>query len=290
MRIREILSILLLLAVPAAAQTDVNGLVVLLTDYGADSVYVGALKGAIYAKYPDARIDSLTNSVPAFDIMSGAFLLAEWCDAFPKGTTFCCVVDPGVGTERRVIAMKTESGHLFVAPDNGLLTLVADRLGVVEVREGENRALWRNFLVSATFHGRDIFGPIAASLAGGVPLDKLGSVVTDMVRLDIPKSEVNGETVKGAVIRIDRYGNIVTNITRPDLAAIGLQAGDSLDISIGNATFTAPLKRQYRDVGEGERLALFQSSGYLECAVNLGSLADALGEELRAPVTVRKAK
>jgi len=266
-----------------------NGMVILLTDYGMDSVYVGAIKGAIYATFPNARVDAITNSVPEFDVLAGAFCLAEAAPNFPAGTVFCCVVDPGVGTERRVVVLRTKSGHIFVAPDNGLLTLVADKLGIASSFEGNNRALWRDTIPSNTFHGRDIFGPLAANLASGVPIEKVGEPLAEIVRLDIPKSEVVEGKVSGVVIRVDSYGNIITNIPQEHLTTLGVNQNDLLKITLGKTEFTAPLVATYGAVEKGARLAVVQSAGYLEFAVNLGNLANETGEGLYAPVTVQKA-
>lgn len=266
-----------------------NGLIILLTDYGGDSVYVGAIKGAIYATFPQARIDAITNSVPEFDVLAGAFCLAEAAPNYPPGTTFCCVVDPGVGTERRVVVLRTKSNHVFVAPDNGLLTLVADKLGVAALYEGNNRALWRETIPSNTFHGRDIFGPLAANLASGLPVEKVGEPLGDIVRLDIPKSVVDAGKVSGVVIRVDAYGNIITNIPQENIAALGIVENDKLQVTLGKAEFTAPFVATYGAVEKGSRLALIQSAGYLELAVNLGSLAKETGEGLYTPVVVQKA-
>ena len=266
-----------------------NGMVILVTDYGADSVYVGAIKGAIYSTFPNAKVDAITNSVPEFDVLAGAFCLAEACPTYPPGTTFCCVVDPGVGTERRVVVLRTKSGHLFVAPDNGLLTLVADKLGVAALFEGNNRALWRATIPSNTFHGRDIFGPLAANLASGVPIEKVGEPLASMVRLDIPVSAVDNGKTTGVVIRVDSYGNMITNIPQENVAALGVNEGDKLQVTLGKAEFVVPFVATYGSVEKGTRLALIQSAGYLEFAVNLGNLANEIGEGLHAAVVVQKA-
>jgi S-adenosylmethionine hydrolase len=284
--------LLLMMLIAGLCRADVvaNSLVVLFTDYGADSIYVGALKGAIYAKFPLARIDTLTNSVPPFDVATGAYLLAEACREFPKGAVFCCVVDPGVGTDRKRIVLETKTGHRFVGPDNGLFTLVARRFGIAELREATNQKLWREGEVSHTFQGRDVFGPVAAALASGVPLAEVGPELKDLVRLPLEESRVEGDTVRGTVVRSDGYGNLVTNITAKDLEKVGLQKNDRLDLTIGKARFTAPLKSTYADVPEGRAVILVQSSGYLECAINLRNLADEIHEGAHAPVTLRKAK
>lgn len=292
MRVRWCLLLLMVLpaiAGPAGAAAP-NGLVVLLTDYGADSIYVGALKGAMYSKFPEVRIDAITNSVPAFDIVAGAYMLAEACREFPAGTTFCCVVDPGVGTARKRIVLETKAGQVFVGPDNGLLTLVAERDGVAALREAANKALWRAGDVSQTFQGRDVFGPVAAAVARGVPLTEVGPELKDLVRLEFPKARIEGDTAVGTVIRADSYGNLVTNLTPDDLAHVGLKLNDEAEVTVGKTHFTAPLKSTYADVPEGQKVLVVQSTGLIECAVNMRSLAKEVGEGLQAIVKIKKAR
>lgn len=267
---------------------DGHGMVVLLTDYGSDSIYVGILKGAIYKKFPGARVDAITNAVPPYDIASGAYLLAEAAPEYPKGTVFCCVVDPGVGTERKSIAIATKSGHYFVAPDNGLLTVVADRLGLNGIRECTNQELWRDAVTSTVFHGRDIYGPVSASLASGVSFDSVGNLLDTMVRVEHPAATVDGNTIRGAVMRTDPYGNLVTTITRSDLEKAGMARGDTLIVTIGTITWTAPFVTTYANVPKGDRLVVLQSSGFVECAINQGSLAEAVQAEAHTPVTLKK--
>ncbi|MBN2311669.1 MAG: SAM-dependent chlorinase/fluorinase [Candidatus Hydrogenedentes bacterium] len=274
----------------APATVEANGLAILLTDYGADSIYVGMLKGAMYSTWLGARIDAITNSVPPFDIVTGAYVLAEACGAYPPGTTFCCVVDPGVGTARKCIVLRTKAGHTFVAPDNGLLTAVAERYGVAAVRECTNESLFYGKGSSSTFHGRDIFGPVAAALACGVRFEDVGPALERLVRLDLPRARIEGGVAHGAVVRADDYGNLVTNLTAAQLGELGIARGDRVAVTIGDAAFTAPYVHTYGSVGEGERLVLLQSSGFVECAINLGSLAEAVGAGPGADVALRKAE
>lgn len=291
MRTRGVLCCLLVvLSVSCGAAAAPNGLIVLLTDYGADSIYVGELKGAIYTKFPAARIDAISNSVPPFDILCGAYMLAEACKEFPAGTTFCCVVDPGVGTARRCIVLQTKSGHLFVGPDNGLLSLSAEELGVATIRTAANTDLWRTGVVSRTFHGRDIFGPVAAAVAQGVSLAEIGPEIKDLVTAPVRRVRVEGDTVYGAVIRSDTYGNLVTNLSPKHLAGLGLNLHDTIEVAIGTKRFTAPWESTYSDVPEGRKVILVQSMGRVECAINMGNLAEELGEGLHAQVTFRKAE
>ncbi|HEO71054.1 MAG TPA: hypothetical protein ENN80_07305 [Candidatus Hydrogenedentes bacterium] len=283
---RFALVVCVVVAVTAYAEVTPNGLVILLTDYGADSFYVGSLKGAIYKKFPEARIDAITNSVPKFDIATGAHMLMEAAQEFPVGTVFCCVVDPGVGSERKCIAIETDMGHLLVGPDNGLLSLVAEAYGLREIRQCTNQDLWREGKLTHTFHGRDIFGPVAACLAKGVPLADVGERLESLTKVDLGKSTIEGNTVRGVVTRIDGYGNVITNITYEDLLKLRCDDGDVVNVAIGQASFEAPLVRRYSSVDEGARLGLIQSLGYLEFAINMGSLAEAVDASVGAPVIV----
>jgi len=285
---RVLLAAAVLIGMGSGACAEPNGMVVLLTDYGTDSIYVGILKGAIYTKWPQARVETLTNSVPSFDIEAGGALLAEACREWPAGTTFCCVVDPGVGTDRRAVALETGAGQFFVAPDNGLLTAVMARDGVQQAREATNRQYWREGVVSSTFHGRDVFGPVSASVAQGTPLRKLGSPAKDLVTLAIPAPGVKGSEALGRVRRIDPYGNVVTDITEAMLAELGVELGDRLAVSIGDYAYEAPFEKTYASVPEGEVLVLLQSTGVMECAVNLGSLAALSGATFHAQVRIRR--
>ena len=285
-----VFALALILAGSSSGAVAPNGIVVLLTDFGSDSIYVGALKGAMYSKYPEVRVDSLTNAVPAFDVVAGAYMLAEVCAEFPPGTTFCCVVDPGVGTPRKRIAVETKSGHRFVAPDNGLLTLAAEQLGVAEIRELTNKGLWRQGEESHTFHGRDVFGPVAAAVACGVPMAEVGPKLDTLLKLDLPVARVEDNAVHGEVVRSDVYGNLVTNIRPGHMAQIGVKLGDRIEVTVGGAEFTAPMKSAYGEVPEGSRLVVVQSTGAIECATNMRRLADEIAEGPGAAVTMRKAE
>lgn len=277
------------IGLPTTANAEGNGLAVLLTDYGNDSIYVGILKGAMYSKAPDITIDTVTNSVPPFDIRTGAYILAEACGAYPTGTVFSCVVDPGVGTERKCIAIKTKTGQYFVAPDNGLLTLVARRDGIAELRECTNEDLWYSKGSSATFHGRDIFGPVAAAIANGTPLKDVGPKMKSLIQIDLRESEVRGGAAHGEVMRSDPYGNLVTTLTSKDFTMLGIKLGDTLQVSIGGQGYEAPFAKTYGAVERGSRLVLLQSSQFVECAINQASLRDVTGAEPGTPIVIRKA-
>lgn len=262
---------------PAAAEVQPNGLVVLLTDYGTEDFYVGALKGAIYRAFPGARIDSITHEVPAFDIREGAYLLVHAAEEFPPGTTFVGVVDPGVGTARKAIAAETRNGLFFVGPDNGLLTLVFQRFGVKRIHEIQNPAVIRRGARSSTFHGRDIFGPAAGHLAAGFPLSRIGPRLKNWVALPVEEAVREGSQVRGEVQHVDHYGNLLTNIPASLVEQLGLQPGDLVAVTIGQETRQIPLVKTYGDVPEGTLLLTLNSLGVVEIALNMGKAAPALG-------------
>lgn len=278
----------LLLAVvgghPAAAEGRPNGLVVLLTDYGTEDFYVGALKGAIYRAFPGARIDSITHQVPAFDIREGAYLLVHVAVEFPPGTTFVAIVDPGVGTSRRPIAAETQNGLLFVAPDNGLLSLVFRRFGVKRVHEIRNPAVLRRGGRSSTFHGRDLFGPAAGHLASGFPLQRVGPRLRDWVTLKVEEAVREGAQVRGEVQHVDHYGNLLTNIPRSLVEQLGLKPGDWVAVTVGQETRSIPLVRTYGEVPEGALLLTINSLDVVEVAVNLGRADRVTGAAAGTPV------
>lgn len=255
-----------------------NGLIVLLTDYGLSDYYVGALKGSIYAIYPEARINDITHQICPFEIWEGAYTLSLAAKAFPKGTVFIAVVDPGVGTVRRPIVLETKDGKFFIAPDNGLLTFVAEEMGVCCIREIKNRSYMRQTeSFSQTFHGRDIFGPVGAHVAAGVPISALGPERKAFVKFKIPRASVVNGKILGQVLRVDIFGNVVTTIRELHLKAAGIQQGSVILVTLGEQTFSVRFVTTYGDVPKGESLCLLDSQKQLEFAINRGHLAKYLG-------------
>ena len=280
--------LLVMAALSCQAVAEPNGIVALVTDYGADSMYAGLLKGVIYDQFPDAKVVSVTHSVPAFDIVVGAHAVAEAAEMFPSGTVFCAVVDPGVGGERRSIAIQADNGSYLVGPDNGLLALAAEKLGVTEIRELTNRLYWRQDSPSHTFHGRDIYGPVAGHLASGVLFADLGPIVDSLQDLDFEEPEVRDDAVHGHVLRVDTYGNVITTITREHLGELGAYpATDApLTIELNGEPIEMAFERTYSDVEPGEPVALIQSMGFLEVAINQGHFAEEHGVSTWDPVVV----
>ncbi len=250
-------------------------IIALLTDFGTRDHYAGAMKGVALGICPDATLVDITHDIPPHDVLAGALELAAAYRHFPSGTIFLTVVDPGVGSARRGIAAET-SDHRFVAPDNGVLTMVlreAPPKRVVELTERR----YARASVSRTFEGRDRFAPAAAWLAKGIDLSALGRPVHDYQQLSVAEPLVSGTpaapVLSGSVLRIDRFGNVVTNIDR--------RAFDRM-ISAGRIQITVDgrgidrVVGTYADVPAGEVGALFGSTDHLEIAVNGGSAAERL--------------
>jgi S-adenosylmethionine hydrolase len=256
--------------------------VALLTDFGLRDHYVGAMKGAILGVCPGATLVDVTHEVPAHDVAAGALALDAAYPHFPPGTVFAAVVDPGVGSERRPIAVGA-GRWLFVGPDNGLFTFVLESHPSARVHLLVNPLLPRSPL-SPVFHGRDLFGPAAGRLARGLPLEDVGPAVADPVRLPLPPKTRTADGWEGEVIHADRFGNLTTNLREGDLEALSGREG--LEILLG--TETIPLVRAYSDVEVGRPCALVGSSGRLEIAVNRGRADARPGAGLGARVRVRR--
>ena len=258
--------------------------IALLTDFGLQDPYVGAMKGAILSVCPQATLVDVLHDVPAHDVAAGALALDAAYRHFPGGTVFVAVVDPGVGSRRRPVALGA-GRWLFVGPDNGLFTFVLEAHPSARVHLLANPLLSREPL-SPVFHGRDLFGPAAGRIAGGLPLEEVGPAVADPVRLaHSPKTRLT-EGWEGAVLHVDRFGNLTTNLLEADLVAIGGRGLEGLEVTLG--TQALPLVCSYSDVAPGAACALVGSSGRLEIAVH-GGRADALpGAARGACVRVRR--
>jgi hypothetical protein len=236
--------------------------VALLTDFGLSDPYVGVMKGVLATHAPGVPVIDVTHGVPPQDVRVGAlFLDAAW-PWFPTGTVFVCVVDPGVGTSRRPI-VAAAADRLFVGPDNGLFSLLPAR------RTRAITAPWGLPQRSRTFHGRDLFAPVAARLATGAAFDDVGPLVDDALNLSIPAPRGD----EGEVLYVDHYGNAVTNLPGIDAGVLVLGTGERV-----------PIVRAYGDRAAGEALALTGSTGRLEVAVRDGSAAGRFGLHQGSPV------
>jgi S-adenosyl-L-methionine hydrolase (adenosine-forming) len=250
-------------------------IVTLLTDFGTADYFVGALKGAVLASNPEARIVDLTHEIPPYDVEAGAFTLRAAFETFPDGTVHVAVVDPGVGSARRAIAVEGR-GHTFVGPDNGLFGHVYERIGPFRVFQLTNRNFFRRE-VSPTFHGRDIFAPVAGALSRGVRAEELGPEVFDFVRLPSAAVEKTADgTLVGSIIHVDRFGNLVTNITPEELSEESVGRGARLRIG---GREVRRFRRFFAEdaAGAGEPFAVWGSAGLLEVVLFRDSAARVLG-------------
>ena len=250
-------------------------IITLTTDFGVSDHFVGTIKGVILDLIPEVNIVDITHSVQAFDILDGALAISEAYSYFPTGTVHMVVVDPGVGSQRRPILATTERHH-FVAPDNGVLSLVYGREERVHVRHitAEHYFLQP---VSNTFHGRDIFSPIAAYVAKGVDFVKFGEEINDYVRFAAPRPKaVDERTLRGVVLKVDRFGNLITNFRPEDLPQLFQANPPSFKITAGKREITT-LHAAYAEGAPGEVFAIIGSMGYVELSTNRGAAAQAVG-------------
>jgi S-adenosyl-L-methionine hydrolase (adenosine-forming) len=269
-------------------------IVTLLTDFGTADYFVGAMKGAVLSLNPAAQVVDLTHEVPAHDVAAGAFTLAAAFETFPAGTVHVAVVDPGVGSMRRAVVVEG-GGQFFVGPDNGIFGLVYERLGDFRVYHVTNQSYFRP-QPSQTFHGRDVFAPVAGALSKGIAPAAFGPHIEDFVRLALahPLRLPDG-TLDAAVIQIDRFGNCVTNISPRDLTD-GERAGAARFLVGGREI--GRVRRFYAEceiaedgsseaAGAGEPFVIWGSAGLLEISVNRDSAARVLGVGRGARVVVR---
>jgi S-adenosylmethionine hydrolase len=250
-------------------------IVTLTTDFGLNDHFVGTIKGVILDIVPGVEIVDICHSVQAFDVLDGALTIAQAYSYFPNGTVHLVVVDPGVGTARPPIIVTSERHH-FVAPDNGVLSLIYGREERLHVRHVTAEHYYLQ-PVSNTFHGRDVFAPITAYLAKGVDPEKFGDEITDFVRFNAPKPKpVDSNTIRAVVLKVDRFGNLVTNVTPQDVPALFQPEPPPFKILIGKREITE-LHTNYAQGVPGSIFGILGSMGYLEIAANRGSAAQLLG-------------
>ena len=256
-------------------------IITLTTDFGLTEHYVGAMKGVIYSIHPSAQIVDITNAVQSFDILDGAIAISQSYSYFPADTIHVVVVDPGVGSTRRPI-LATVGQYFFIAPDNGVLSLVYEREERISVRHITSEHYFRQ-PVSNTFHGRDIFAAVAAYMSKGVETAKFGEEVTDFVRFVAPKPKaVAPNSWKGIVLKTDKFGNLITNFTSKDVPQI---TSGSFKLSVGKAEITK-LRSNYAEGAQGELFAIIGSSGFVEISTNRGAASRVAGADKGSEVTL----
>ncbi|MHB8486585.1 MAG: SAM hydrolase/SAM-dependent halogenase family protein [Candidatus Acidiferrales bacterium] len=258
-----------------------RSIITLTTDFGSADHLAGTMKGVILNINPDAEIADITHQVLPYDLLDGALVIGQAYKYFPPKTIHVVVVDPGVGTERRPLLVSAGT-HYFVAPDNGVLSMVYEREEQLTVRHITSDHYFLQPL-SNTFHGRDIFSPVAAWLSKTWQSNAFGEEVTDFVRFTLPKPKPAGKGVKGVVLRADNFGNLLTNLAAEDMPQV--IAGTSFKMRVGNVEISK-FAQTFSEGGPNEPVLLMGSSGFFEVAVNRGSAAKIVGANRGAEVTV----
>jgi hypothetical protein len=286
------ISIILLLAALAPAQQSAAPkyppTIVFMTDFGTVDDSVPICKGVMYSILPEVRVVDITHQVTPFSILDGARFLYGATPYFPAGTAFVVVIDPGVGSTRKAVIIKSKRGQYFVLPDNGLITLVADRDGLDSAREITNPSWMIGKALSSTFHGRDIFSPAGAHVARGDDWNEVGPAIDlkALVRLDLEAPTVDDKGLHGEVIATDGpFGNLVTNVDAEQFLKLGYQRGDTVPLMLGDEKIDLKFVKTFSDVPLKTPLIYIDSRGRFALAVNQGSFAANYG--IKPPVKFR---
>jgi hypothetical protein len=255
----------------------------LLTDFGTADGYAAAMKGAILAVCPRAQLVDISHDVPAHDILAAAMVLAQAAPSFPSGTLHVVVVDPGVGTERKILAARF-GAQTFLFPDNGVITFITDSMPLEAIVSVRDPRYVTTGPVSMTFHGRDIFAPVAGHILNGLDIGKLGPKPDTYKTLDLPVPFQREEGLFGQVIHVDRFGNLISNVSQRDVAQWRPQQA-GLCITCGGRQ-VGPIQATYAAVEPGQPVALINSMGLLEVGVNRGRACDLLAAGVGAEIAV----
>jgi S-adenosylmethionine hydrolase len=243
--------------------------IVFMTDFGTANDAVAICRAVIYGIAPDVRLTDITHQVTPFQIEEAARFLEGVTPYYPARTIFLVVVDPGVGTSRKAIVVKSKKGQSFVLPDNGVITPVIERDGLQSAREITNRSWMIGDAISSTFHGRDIFSPAAAHLAAGWDFNQAGPEVNELVRLKLKTSVMNEQGIDGDVIGLDDpYGSLVTDVPGEDFKKLGYNLGDKVTVQIDSRPVVVPYVKTFMGVPVGESLLYIDSPGRVGIAVN----------------------
>ena len=263
-------------------------IITLLTDYGRDDDFVGVCHGVIRTIHPEAQIVDLTHGVRRYAVRQGALVLRNTLPYTPVGVHLA-VVDPQVGTERRAIALRTADGRLLVGPDNGLLSLAWERCGGVELAVDVSRSPHRLEPVSATFHGRDIFAPVAAHLARGAALEDAGDPLdpAELTTVELPEPRVDDGAVVAHALVIDRFGNAALNVGHEDMAGTGITLGGTVELEVAGERYLATYAQTFADVRPGELIVYEDAYRTLAVAINRGDAAATLALRPDAELRLR---
>jgi S-adenosylmethionine hydrolase len=247
---------------------------VFITDFGTANDAVAICKAVMWQIAPDLQIRDITHQVTPFSIEEGARYLAGVTPYYPAGTVFVGVIDPGVGTSRKAVVVKTKKGQYFVVPDNGLVSPVVDRDGLAGAREITNTAWMIGDKVSSTFHGRDIFSPVGAHLAAGADWTLVGPELTELVRLTPKTANVTDKGIEGDLIGLDDpFGSLISDIPGEEFRKLGYNVGDKVTVQLNKKPFTLPFEKTFMDVRVGEPLLYVDSRGRMALAINQGNFS-----------------
>lgn len=264
--------------------------VLFMTDFGENDDSVAICKGVMLQIEPKLRIIDISHQVTPYSILDGARFLAGTSRYYPSKTVFVTVIDPGVGSTRKAIVAKSKRGQYFVLPNNGLITLIQEQDGLEAVREITNTKLMIGQTLSSTFHGRDIFAPVAAHLASGVDWTKVGSLIdfSELVKLNITPAKIQGQLLTGEVVALDgQYGNLVTNIDEQDFAKLGYKIGDKVTIKIAEQEISLPFVKTFSDVPVNAPLLYIDSRGHLAMAINQNNFAQVYKLQIPSKISIQ---
>jgi S-adenosylmethionine hydrolase len=260
-----------------------------LSDYGLEDEFVGVCRGVIKRFAPDVQILDIAHGIPPQDVSAGATVLAQAVRYMPPAVHLA-IVDPGVGTPRRAVVISTNEGPLLIGPDNGVLSLAVEALGgATRAIAITNQSLFLE-APSRTFHGRDIFAPVAARLALGMELEDVGQEVPidGLIRINMPAARVDDDHVHSRVVQIDHFGNLALNFGRSELEGIGILLGDEIEVRIGGRSFKAPYSQAFSEVKKGGLILLEDSHRHLMLAVNMGNARETLEARRGDPVIIAR--
>ena len=264
-------------------------IITLLTDFGTKDPFVAEMKAVILSINPEVVIVDISHEVKKFDVKQGAFLLTCAYKYFPRGTVHVVVIDPGVGTERRGVVIRSRN-YYFVGPDNGVLLMAALDDGIVEIYEIRNKRYTLE-LISTTFHGRDVFAPVAAYITKGIPLNEIGPKlnILDLVKPSYVEVKVYNGVIEGEVVYVDSFGNVITNIRSKHLKKLNIGYGELVHIEIPskNLKLTLPLVPSYGYVKLGSDLCLVNSHDFFELATNQGNFSSKYGIDIGDKVLIK---
>jgi len=278
--------VLALGAISCNSPQTMNTPVALLTDFGTRDPYLAQLKGAILAIHPGAHLVDLSHEMKPHDVRRASYFLDKAIRTFPAETIVVAVVDPGVGSNRAAVAIRTRSGRIYVGPDNGLFSHVVLREKLAEARLIDNPTLYQRAEVSSTFHGRDIFGPVAAHLAKGLPFEKVGPVMKKLNLLPITPATTLGDKVIGEVMQTDQFGNVLTNIAREHLEMMPKNA--LLKVTLGGKVLSLPIVNTYSDAPDKRPFLILNSDDEIEIAIREGSASALLKVEVGDKIIIQR--